>query len=226
MANPGAPLHAQSKLFRSSEVRRDDGKLSWDDGDEVAVDSGHVLADVPLDYVQPQRRAVAPPLAPQATLLSVRLPVGRVVGEVSLSVQHRSWDSGEPPESADDGEPVPRERPEPPPPKPKPNPNPTPKQPEPKPHKLEPQWVLRGPPPLPEKVDLHAPRFAWVPGAFEFHAPPRASHAAAAAPGVYGAGVDADAIARSLVRLPWPATSSSSMVPPSYDNARVCLGRR
>ena len=223
MTNPAAPpARMQSKLFRASEVRRDDGKLSWDDGDEIVAGTGFALADEPLDYAQPQRRAVSPPLAPQASVF--RPPVGRV-GDVSLSVQIRSWDSGEPPESADDGEPLPREMPEMPLPKPKPKPNPKPKQPEPKPQKLEPQWVLRGPPPLPPKVDLHAPRFAWVPGALECHAPPRDGHAAAAAPSVYG-GVDADALARSHVRLPWPATSSSSMIPPSYDNARVCLGRR
>lgn len=148
------------------------------------------------------------PPGPTAPLLAA----ARRAPGPGLSVQHHSLDSGRRPLSSDDGEPLLL-----PPPPPRPPPH-TPLQlqpgaPRPALPEVPFEWVTRGVPPLPpKKTSLCAPRFEWVPGRLECSSTPHPSLAAAHAHGQ-----------RSQLPLPWPASTSSSMVPPSYDTARVTL---
>jgi len=130
-----------------------------------------------------------------------------------LHVQHLSLDSGRPLLSTDDGEPLQ------PPPRPLSPPLPPPLSNEAGPPADVPpadvpfEWVTRGLPPLPPKnTTLCSPRFEWVPGRLECSSTPHPSLSAEHAHG-----------RRSQLPLPWPATTSSSMLPPSYDTARVTL---
>lgn len=194
-------------------------KLSGDDGEEISLSQLTVqmpipmpsAPDMPMKQSAAASSAIAPaPMPPVAA--SRRMPAP------NIRVNATSWDGADFPQSADDGEPLPRQldrRPSPQRQRPQPAPAPAPA----KSADVQFEFVTRGRPPLPPKErTLHVPRFEWVPGRLECKSTPH--------PCLKVEGTRHDDETRSHVALPNAnrellrmATSESSVLPPSYDNA-------